>query len=122
MLEINKLVFFFYLFMKIMLAEGFDTIYYIIYIYYIFVIIVLFYVVCCRLLFVLYLKFHFLFYFKGARYVTESASERKKKKLLISVAEQNCTPCIFCLAFGGLGLLTNYLIVSTQQVQMGVLI
>ena len=62
-----------------MLAEGFDTVYYIIYICYIFVIIVLFYVVCCRLLFVLLFEISPFVLFQRGRYVTESASERKKK-------------------------------------------
>ena len=81
MLQIINLRFF-YLFIRIMLAEGFDTVYYIIYICYIFVIIVLFHVVvCCRLLFVLLLllfEISFLVLFQRGRYVTESAAEKKK--------------------------------------------
>ena len=47
-------------------------------------------VVCCRLLFVLLLfEISPFVLFQRGRYVKESASERNKKKLLISVAELN---------------------------------
>ena len=82
MLQINKLAFFYSY--KNYARRGFGTVYYIIYICYIVVIIVLFHVVvCCRFLYVLLLLFEISLFvlFQRGRYVSESASERKKKKI-----------------------------------------